>query len=262
MNRQEEKTGILVASFGTSHLDTLEKTITAVEKDAGKVYEGIAVYRAFTSNMIRNKLKTEYGILTDNVSEALKRMKQDGIQKVMILPTHVIPGEEYEKVLDEAGVMQNEFREMKIARPLLGYPDDYKSCVNAVMNEITLADDEALFLMGHGTEHFANSAYPALEYTFHSMGYDQVFVGTVEGFPAFEDAFARMSESGKKRIVLMPFMVVAGDHVKNDMAGEEDSWLTALSERGYETRVLLKGLGEMKGIRDLFIEHLKEAEAV
>lgn len=262
MNRQEEKTGILVASFGTSHLDTLGKTITAIEEDAGKAYEGTSVYRAFTSNMIRNKLKTEYDISTENVSEALHRMKLDGIQRVRILPTHVIPGEEYEKVLSEAALQQDEFDEMRIARPLLGYPDDYKTCVKAVMDEIKLADDEALFLMGHGTEHFSNSAYPALEYTFHSMGYEQVFVGTVEGFPAFEDAFARMSGSGKKKILLAPFMVVAGDHAKNDMAGEEDSWLTALNERGYETRVLLQGLGEMKEIRNLFIEHLKEAETV
>lgn len=262
MKKQEERLGILVASFGTSHLDTLEKTIAAVEAETENAYEEAEVYRAFTSGMIRRKLKEEYGILTDDVRDALAHMKKDGIGKVWILPTHVIPGEEYEKVLNEAALMKDEFSEMRIARPLLGYSEDYKECVNAVMNHICLAEDEILLLMGHGTGHFANSAYPALEYTFHSMGYRQVFVGTVEGFPAFEDAFARISDCRKKQILLMPFMVVAGDHAKNDMAGEEDSWLTMLKERGYEVKAVLRGLGEMEEIRELFLQHLKEAELI
>lgn len=260
--KKQKHPGILVASFGTSHLDTLNKTIKAIEDETKKAYEGARVYRAFTSGIIRRKLNTEYGIVTDDVSEALIRMKKDGVEKVWILPTHVIPGEEYEKVLTEAALMKEEFCEMRIARPLLGYSEDYKACVHAVMNHVRLLEDEVLFLMGHGTGHFANSAYPALEYTFHSMGYSRVFVGTVEGFPAFEDAFARILDCNKKRILLMPFMVVAGDHAKNDMAGEEDSWLTKLADRGYEAKAVLQGLGEMAGIRKLFILHLKEAELV
>lgn len=262
MNRQKKEIGILVASFGTSHLDTLEKTIAAIEEETRREYEGIRVYRAFTSGMIRRKLEQEYDMKIDDVSGALSRMKADNIRKVLILPTHVIPGEEYEKVRDESLAMSPEFEEMRMAKPLLGCPEDYKACVRAVMDDVNLGEDETLLLMGHGTEHFANAAYPALDYTFGSMGYPHVFIGTVEGYPEFEDALQGIRESEAKKIVLMPFMVVAGDHAKNDMAGEEDSWLIKLKEEGYETRAVLRGLGEIKGIRSLFIEHLREAEFI
>ena len=126
------------------------------------------------------------------------------------------------------------------------------------MAETQLEDDEMLVLMGHGTDHHANSAYPTLEYTFHALGYNQVLVGTVESFPELKNVMAKLEISGKKKVVLMPFMLVAGDHAKNDMAGEEDSWKSELEDAGYEVRVIMKGLGEFEGIRKIFTEHLEE----
>ena len=127
------------------------------------------------------------------------------------------------------------------------------------MTERELEPGEMSVLMGHGTNLHCNSAYPTLEYNFRAMGYTQVLVGTVEHFPVLNNVKARLEISGKKKAVLMPFMLVAGDHAKNDMAGEEDSWKSRLEEAGYEVRVILKGLGELEGIRKIFLEHIEEA---
>ena len=145
-----------------------------------------------------------------------------------------------------------------MGKPLLSSVDDYKKSIHAVMAETQLEDDEMLVLMGHGTDHHANSAYPTLEYTFHALGYNQVLVGTVESFPELKNVMAKLEISGKKKVVLMPFMLVAGDHAKNDMAGEEDSWKSELEDAGYEVGVIMKGLGEFEGIRKIFTEHLEE----
>ena len=126
------------------------------------------------------------------------------------------------------------------------------------MAETELDDGEMLVLMGHGTDHHANSAYPTLEYTFHALGYSQVLVGTVESFPELKNVMAKLKIAGKKKVALMPFMLVAGDHAKNDMAGEEDSWKSQLEEEGYEVRVIMKGLGEFRGIRQIFVEHIED----
>lgn len=250
--------GILVVSFGTSHLDTMEKTISVIEREISERFQEYRVYRAFTSGMIIRKLKRTENLAVDTVQEALNRMKEDGIEDVIVQPTHIINGVEYDRMMKE--LMENMFlfRRIRVGKPLLSSVDDYKKSIHAVMAETQLEDDEVLVLMGHGTDHHANSAYPTLEYTFHALGYNQVLVGTVESFPELKNVMAKLEISGKKKVVLMPFMLVAGDHAKNDMAGEEDSWKSELEDAGYEVRVIMKGLGEFEGIRKIFTEHLEE----
>lgn len=250
--------GILVVSFGTSHLDTMKKTISVIEQEISERFQEYRVYRAFTSGMIIRKLKRTENLAVDTVQEALNRMKEDGIEDVIVQPTHIINGVEYDRMMKE--LMENMFlfRRIRVGKPLLSSVDDYKKSIHAVMAETQLEDDEMLVLMGHGTDHHANSAYPTLEYTFHALGYNQVLVGTVESFPELKNVMAKLEISGKKKVVLMPFMLVAGDHAKNDMAGEEDSWKSELEDAGYEVRVIMKGLGEFEGIRKIFTEHLEE----
>ena len=250
--------GILVVSFGTSHLDTMEKTISVIEREISEPFQEYRVYRAFTSGMIIRKLKRTENLAVDTVQEALNRMKEDGIEDVIVQPTHIINGVEYDRMMKD--LMENMFlfRRIRVGKPLLSSVDDYKKSIHAVMAETQLEDDEVLVLMGHGTDHHANSAYPTLEYTFHALGYNQVLVGTVESFPELKNVMAKLEISGKKKVVLMPFMLVAGDHAKNDMAGEEDSWKSELEDAGYEVRVIMKGLGEFEGIRKIFTEHLEE----
>lgn len=250
--------GILVVSFGTSHLDTMKKTISVIEQEISERFQEYRVYRAFTSGMIIRKLKRTENLAVDTVQEALNRMKEDGIEDVIVQPTHIINGVEYDRMMKD--LMENMFlfRRIRVGKPLLSSVDDYKKSIHAVMAETQLEDDEMLVLMGHGTDHHANSAYPTLEYTFHALGYNQVLVGTVESFPELKNVMAKLEISGKKKVVLMPFMLVAGDHAKNDMAGEEDSWKCELEDAGYEVRVIMKGLGEFEGIRKIFTEHLEE----
>ena len=252
------KKGILVVSFGTSHLDTMGKTIEVIEKEMEERFQECNVYRAFTSGMIIRKLKRTEGISVDTVPEALSRMASDGIEEVIIQPTHIINGIENDRMMEELMEHMSLFKRIRVGKPLLSSVEDYKKAIHAVMAETELDDGEMLVLMGHGTDHHANSAYPTLEYTFHALGYSQVLVGTVESFPELKNVMAKLKIAGKKKVALMPFMLVAGDHAKNDMAGEEDSWKSQLEEEGYEVRVIMKGLGEFRGIRQIFVEHIED----
>ena len=254
-----ENKAILMVSFGTSHLDTMEKTICRLEKDAAKTFQNRKVYRAFTSGMIIRTLKRTENMETDTVEEALKRMEADGITDVVIQPTHIINGIENDRMMEGLMAALGRFRRIRVGKPLLSSVDDYKKSIHAVMAETKLQEGEILVLMGHGTEHHANAAYPMLEYTFHALGYSQALVGTVESFPDLKNVMTKLEISGRKKVLLMPFMLVAGDHAKNDMAGEEDSWKSELEEAGYEVRADLKGLGEFEGIRRIFLEHIEEA---
>lgn len=252
----KKKKGILTVSFGTSYMDTLEKTIGAIERDMKDTFPEYQVYRAFTSQMIIKKLKKSQ-ILIPNVKEAMEQMASDGVETVIVQPTHVINGIEYDTMMSDLMEYTDRFAKIRVGKPLLSGAEDYKKAVHAVMEEVKTEEVEALVLMGHGTDHHANSAYPALEYTFHLLGYQQVLVGTVEGFPDLGAVMTKLKVAGQKKVTLLPFMIVAGDHAQNDMAGEEDSWKTKLEDAGYEVKVMLKGLGEMKGIRGLFLEHLR-----
>lgn len=254
----EKKKAILAVSFGTSHLDTLDKTIGAIERAIQEHFPEYQLYRAFTSGMIVKKLRTREGLKLYNVREAMEQMAADGIETVLVQPTHIINGMENDRMLEDLLEYAGRFQRVRVGKPLLSSVDDYKKSIHAVMAEVELAEAETLVLMGHGTDHHANSAYPTLEYTFHLLGYRQVLVGTVDGFPDLENVITKLEITGTKKVALMPFMVVAGDHAKNDMAGEDDSWKSELEDAGYEVRVILKGLGELEGIQNLFVEHIQE----
>lgn len=246
-------------SFGTSHLDTMDKTIGAIERQIQSAFPGYAVYRAFTSQMIIRKLKKTKGLSIGTVSETMEQMKRDGIESVFVQPTHIINGIEYDKMAEAVHLKESIFKKVRVGKPLLSSAEDYKTAIHAVMEQVTLQEDEALVLMGHGTQHHANAAYPTLEYTFHILGYHHVLVGTVEGFPDLQNVVDKLEIADVSKVTLMPFMVVAGDHAKNDMAGEDDSWKRELEDAGYEVQAVVKGLGEMEGIRTRFVKHLEEA---
>ncbi|HIX63075.1 MAG TPA: sirohydrochlorin cobaltochelatase [Candidatus Mediterraneibacter colneyensis] len=253
------KKGILMVSFGTSHLDTMEKTINVIEREAFQRFDGCRVYRAFTSRMIIRKLKRTENMAVDTVEEALRRMASDGIEDVVVQPTHIINGIENDRMMEDLMENLSLFQRIRVGKPLLSSVEDYKKSIHAVMSEVELQDDEMLVFMGHGTDHHANSAYPTLEYTFHALGYNQVLVGTVESFPELKNVMAKLEIAEKKNVALMPFMLVAGDHARNDMAGEDDSWKSELEDAGYKVRVIMRGLGELEGIRRIFLEHIEEA---
>lgn len=256
------KKAILAVSFGTSHRDTLEKTIAAIEQELRCSFPDREVRRAFTSGMIIRKLKNRDGVHIDTVDAALTRLAEDGFGDVVVQPTHIINGDEYDKLRSLAAPMAGRFSRLTFGAPLLTDVKDYAAAARALMDTLPPAQEkQAVVLMGHGTGHHANAAYALMEYVLHDMGRRDVVIGTVEGYPGFEEVVRRLKELGNIRKVSMaPLMVVAGDHAKNDMAGPEpDSWKSQLEALGYEVSCSLQGMGENAGIRRMFANHARAA---
>ncbi|MDK2565025.1 sirohydrochlorin cobaltochelatase [Romboutsia sedimentorum] len=250
------KKAILVVSFGTSYKETREKTIEACEKKINNGLEGYDFHRAYTSNMIIRKLKNRDGINIENPIEALDRLYKEGYEEVVVQTLHIICGEEFNKLKEQVDAYKDKFETIILGRPLLTYIDDYKEAVEAIQYQIpTMESDEAVVFMGHGTFHESHSAYPTLEYMLRDSGIN-AYVGTVEGYPELDNVIKKLKADNIKTVNLMPFMLVAGDHAINDMAGdEEDSWKTILEEQGFNTKIHLKGLGENHHIQNKFMNH-------
>lgn len=253
------KKAILVVSFGTSYKETREKTIEVCEKQIAEAFEGYDFFRAYTSNMIIKKIAQVENISIDNPKEALDKLYALGYEEVIVQSLHIICGEEYNKLKEEVQGYKEKFKRIELGRPLLTRIEDYKAAVEAIKYQlIDIKEAEAVVLMGHGTAHEAHSAYCAFEYMLEQENL-RVYIGTVEGYPELSEVISKLEKNNIKKVYLMPFMLVAGDHAINDMAGEEeDSWKTLLEEAGYEVEIILKGLGENPKIRERFVIHAKE----
>ena len=256
------KKAILAVSFGTSHNDTREVTIDAIEKDMQAAFPEYPLYRAWTSKMIINKVNKRDHVHIDTVKEAMEKMRADGITDVLVQPTHVINGIENDIMKEEALSYREDFHSISFGDPLLTSEQDNREVLEAVAEEFSwLKEDEVLVLMGHGTTHYANSIYAALDYTFKDKGHKNIFLGTVEAYPSMESIMKLVRKYAPSKVVLAPFMIVAGDHAKNDMAGDDpESWYSQFKEAGYEVEAVIKGLGEYPGIRKILVNHLKSLE--
>ena len=250
------KKAVLVVSFGTSYHETRKKTIEACERKISENLEGYDFYRAFTSNMIINKLKKRDNMFIDNPVEALQKLADAGYEEVVVQTLHIICGEEYNKLKEQVESFKPKFKKIALGRPLLTSIEDYKETVEAIENQIPkMNEQEAVVFMGHGTFHESHSTYPALEYMLRDSGIN-AYVGTVEGYPEIEHVIRRLEANNIKTVNLMPFMLVAGDHAINDMAGdEEDSWKSIFESHGFEVKIHLQGLGENPCIQDKFMRH-------
>ena len=253
------KQAILAVSFGTTYPDTLEKTIAATEAALAEAYPGWPVYRAFTSGMILKKLRQRDGVEIDNVAQAMARLEREGYTQVAVQSTHVMHGEEYEKMLAQLEPYKLTM-EIAVGAPLLHAQSDYEAVAGALLSWLPLpGDGEALVLMGHGTAHFANSAYAQMEHVLQSRC-PRIYIATVEGYPTLDSVAEQLQRQPEiRRLTLAPFMLVAGDHARNDMAGGEDSWKETLEAKGYEVRCILQGLGECPDIQKLFVDHCGDA---
>lgn len=258
---------ILAVSFGTTHEDTRIKNIEKLEEEIAK-QSGRKVYRAWTSKMIIQKVQKRDGIKVDTVGEAMERMKMDGVTDLIVVPTHIINGIENNHMLCDMEKYRSYFRTLSVTTPLLTFDSDYTRVCEILGEELQSClkksghnpKEFAIVLMGHGSEHYANSAYAALDYRFKDMGQRNVFVGTVEAYPSVETVLEHIKQTEYRKILLTPFMLVAGDHAKNDMAGEEeDSWKYLFEQEGYEVHCLVKGLGEYASIREMFVNRVLKA---
>lgn len=259
---KEETPVILAVSFGTSFDDNREITIGAVENAIREANPDYEVRRAFTSQIVIDVIKENGGAAIDNVEEAFDRLVDDGVKKLVVQPTHVMNGFEYDDLMTVIAEYEKQFDQVSVGAPLLTSDTDYTTLANALAADTAAyhADDTAIVFMGHGTHHEANAAYGKLQETFTENGHTNYFVGTVEGSPTLEDVIAGVQSGGYKKVILQPLMVVAGDHANNDMAGDEEgSWKLAFEAAGFEVECSLKGLGAIEAVQDMYVDHTAEA---
>lgn len=258
------KKAILVTSFGTSYPEALEKCIAATERAIAENFQDYQIRRAFTSEFIINKLFQRDGIKIDNVMEALTKLKQEGFQEVIVQPLHIIPGLEYEKIAAIVNKFKHDqsFDKIVLGRPLLSYTkdaDDFEIAVAALKGHLPkLAPDQVTILVGHGSRHQANLCYKKLQEKLDQQGWP-VLIGTVEAEPTLEQLMEILKTKQVKSIMLMPFMIVAGEHTYNDLACDDgDSWKTQLEQAGYQVDVNVRGLGESEAYRQIYIQHIRD----
>lgn len=271
---------ILVVSFGTSFNNSRVADIKGIEDALQAAYPDWSVRRAFTAQIIINHVQARDGEMIDNVNQALDRAIANGVKNLIVQPTHLMHGAEYDELIGELDNYKDQFESVQVAEPLLGEVGADAAVINAdkkAVAEILTAkavktagydsldaakeDGTAFVFMGHGTSHAAKVSYSQMQTQMQDLGYDNVFIGTVEGEPeetACEAVIDAVAEAGYTKVVLRPLMIVAGDHANNDMAGEdEDSWLSMFKASGKFDSVdtQIAGLGEIEGIQQIYVEH-------
>lgn len=251
------KKALLCVSFGTS-VPAARKAIAAVEETLREAAADRFFVRAFTSSVIR-RILAERGEMVPSVNEALEGLREAGYTDVLIQPTHILYGNEYEKIVLEVQFCAAWFSSLHIGKPLVADTGDLRKLAEIVSKACPAHEGEAQVLFGHGTSHFSNVVYPALQTAFQLTGRADVLVGTVEGWPEFKDVTAQLHQKKYVAVHLVPLMLVAGDHAMNDMAGgDADSWKSRLETEGFSVRCAIQGLGLLPGIRQMYQAHLKE----
>jgi len=256
------KKAILLVAFGTSDPEAAQ-AFKQVEKTARERFPGVEMRWAYTSRMIRAKLAKE-GKLLDSPETAFAKLMDDGYTHVAVLSLHTIPGEEFHELYQNAhlfGQMAGGFQRVLVARPLLSSSEDMQTVAEALLKNIPgrKAGDAVIF-MGHGTEHHpADAIYLAMNQVLQEFD-SNAFVAAVEGRNSLENVIPKLKKRKVKKVFLVPLMSVAGEHAKNDMAGDEpDSWKSILTEKGFKCESILKGTVEIPEIVDVWLDHLKSA---
>ena len=275
---------ILVVSFGTSFNDSRTNDIGGIEKAIQKAFPTLSVRRAFTSQIIINHVQARDGIKIDNVDQALERAVNNKVKTLIVQPTHLMHGAEYDELTETLGKYADKFEQVIVSEPLLGeHADDEKavnkdkeivakSVLDAAIEDAgfesidkSIEESTAFVFLGHGTSHKAKVTYSQLVNTFKDLGYPNAFVGTVEGEPeetSIDEVISAVADAGFKNVILRPLMVVAGDHANNDMAGDdEDSWKSIFESKGVFNSVecQIEGLGSIEELQNLYVSHINDA---
>ena len=275
---------LLVVSFGTSFNDSRAEDIKGIEDALAKAYPDWAVRRAFTAQIIINHVQARDDEKIDNVDQALERAVDNGVKNLVVQPTHLMHGAEYDELVETIDNYKDKFETVTVAEPMLGEVGSDATVVNEDKAKVAEAitaeavktagydsldaakeDGTAFVFMGHGTSHSAKVSYSQMAAQMKDLSYDNVFIGTVEGEPeetACENVIEAVKEAGYTKVVLRPLMVVAGDHANNDMAGDdEDSWKSQFTASGYFDSVdtQISGLGRIEAIQQIYIDHTKDA---
>lgn len=257
------KKAILIAAFGTTHMDALKNSILRTADRVKEEFKEHDVFIAFTAHIVIKILKNREHLSFFNVEEALDDLYDKKYDEVIVQPLHIIAGEEYDYIKGICDVNKYRFKKLSVGRPILYYqgmnnlPSDYSFFIDSIKEEFE--NEESVILFGHGSEHHANSAYGMLQTVLFYEGYTNVFVATVEGYPKVSNIIKLFKDKNIKSAKLIPLFVVCGDHAKNDMAGNDDSLKNKLLEEGIETSVFLHGLGENDNFINLYIDRIKDA---
>ena len=285
--RNEDNIGdneLLVVSFGTSFNDSRVKDIKGIEDALQAAYPDWSVRRAFTAQIIINHVQARDGEKIDNMQQAMDRAVANGVKNLVVQPTHLMHGAEYDEMMEMVDEYRDKFESVAVAEPLLGevgadatvINEDKEAVAKAVTAEAVATagydsveaaakDGTAFVFMGHGTSHTAKVSYSQMQTAMQTLGYDNVFIGTVEGEPestSCENVIEAVKAAGYTKVVLRPLMVVAGDHANNDMAGaDEDSWLSQFEASGAFDSVdcQIAGLGGVADVQQLYVAHTKAA---
>ena len=275
---------LLVVSFGTSFNDSRAEDIKGIEDKLQEAYPDWSVRRAFTAQIIINHVEARDDEVIDNMQQALDRAVANGVKNLVVQPTHLMHGAEYDEMTEAIEEYKDKFESVAIAEPMLGevgddatvINDDKKAVAQAITDEAckeagydsmeaAAEDGTAFVFMGHGTSHTANVTYDQMQTQMEDLGLTNAFIGTVEGKPEDTECqavIAKVKDAGFKKVVLRPLMVVAGDHANNDMAGDEDdSWKSEFEASGYFDSVdcQIAGLGRIEAVENLYVEHTKAA---
>ena len=252
--------GLLVVSFGTSFEGVAERTIGAIERSLATAFPDRTLYSAWTSKFICAKVERETGVHHMQVDEACAALAADGVDDLLVQPTFLMQSHEYELMLEGLRQAAGGIAQVRVGDTLLASDDDCIKLTRAIAETLPdVADDDALVLMGHGSD-AGNEVYASMQGACWLAGHRNYIVGTVEGTPDFDDVKAKVAALKPARAWLAPFMIVAGDHANNDLAGDEpDSWKSQLEAAGCPCIPVLRGLGEYPQVQDLFIEHARRA---
>lgn len=275
---------LLVVSFGTSFNDSRVKDIKSIEDSIQEAFPDWAVRRAFTAQIIINHVEARDGECIDNMDQALERAVENGVKELVVQPTHLMHGAEYDEMVEAIEKYQDKFEQVAVAEPLLGEVGDDATVINADKEAVAKAvvaeeaseagfkdaadaadQGTAFVLMGHGTAHVAKVTYSQMQTQMQNLGYSNVFIGTVEGEPeetSCESVIEAVKAAGYKNVVLRPLMVVAGDHANNDMAGDDDdSWKSQFEASGAFDKVdtQISGLGRIKAVESFYVAHTRTA---
>ena len=253
---------LLVVSFGTSYNDSRRLTIGAIENALEEAFPDFSVRRAFTSQIIIDHVFQRDGEVIDNVTQALDRAVENGVKTLVVQPTHLMSGYEYNDLADELAEYADAFESIAMGVPLLDTDDDFTTVADALAKATEAYNDgeTAICLMGHGTEAESNEVYAKMQTVMDKAGHKNIFIGTVESTPSVEDVLAMVQADNYKKVVLRPMMIVAGDHANNDMAGvEPDSWKSIFEAAGYEVTCVVEGLGSLGEIQSLIVQHAQAA---
>ncbi len=253
---------LLVLSFGTSYNDSRRLTIGAIEDQLEKSFPDYSVRRGFTANIVIDHVEKRDGEKIDDINASLKRAVDNGVKNLVVQPTHLMNGLEYDELKGDIAQYSDAFDKVAIGQPLLSSDEDFSRVENAIVDWTKDYDDgeTAIVFMGHGTSADSNAVYQKMQDLLTKDGHTNYFVGTVEATPSLDDVMAAVKKGGYKRVVLEPLMVVAGDHANNDMAGDDkDSWKSQFEAAGYQVECLLRGLGENETIRQIYVEHAQAA---